>query len=211
MISTTDKPSIISVKTAQQLSEAKAEYLNLQIQTCINNIIERQLGLKYRFKVTIWGGKFTYQDELSLYKELLVTGVPSVLPRLLSTINQTIDDCDSINSYLASINLYSKFKPFTSITKEHQTQEIDNGLDKKIGRPSVGNDIENDNTATSLDIGNNVSDIKKFNKCVCAKCGQTVLEEQIICDECLQELYEERLEELIDETLSNNRDKNKEA
>lgn len=208
LISTTDKPSIISVKTAQQLAEAKAEYLNLQIQTCINNIIERQLGLKYRFKVTIWGGKFTYQDELSLYKELLITGIPSVLPRLLSSINQTIDDCDSINSYLTSINLYDRFKPFTSLTAE-QKEELDNGLDKKKGRPPVGNDIENDNTATSLDIGNNVSDIKKFNKHVCVKCGQTILEEQIICDECLQELYEERLEELIDETISKDKEEYK--
>lgn len=207
LISTTDKPSIISVKTAQQLSEAKAEYLNLQIQTCINNIIERQLGLKYHFKVTIWGGKFTYQDELSLYKELLITGVPSVLPRLLSTINQTMDDCDSINSYLASINLYDRFKPFTSITKEQQNENTnDNMLSKKIGRPAVGNDIENDNTATSLDIGNNVSDIKKFHNQVCAKCGTKLFNEQILCDECLQELYETRLDELIDETISKNKE-----
>ena len=207
LISTTDKPSIISVKTAQQLAEAKAEYLILQIQTCINNIIERQLDLKYRFKVTIWGGKFTYQDELSLYKELLVTGLPSVLPRLLSSINQTIDDCDSINSYLDAIGLYDKFKPFTAITKE-RSKDLEDGLDKKIGRPTVGNDIENDNTATSLDIGNNVSDIKKFQGNKCAKCGKEILEEQVVCDECLQELYETRLEELIDETISKNEIKN---
>lgn len=195
LISTTDKPSIISVKTAQQLAEAKAEYLNLQIQTCINNIIERQLDLKYRFKVTIWGGKFTYQDELSLYKELLVAGMPSVLPRLLSSINQTIDDCNAINSYLESIGLYDNFKPFTAITKKQS--DLYDGLDKKIGRPSVGDDVENDNTATSLDLGNNVSDIKKFHKNVCAKCGIEILDEQFICDECLQTLYETRLEELV--------------
>ena len=43
LISTTDKPSIISVKTAQIIAESKAEYLMLQIQECLNNIINKKL------------------------------------------------------------------------------------------------------------------------------------------------------------------------
>ena len=120
------------------------------------------------------------------------------MPRLLSSINQTIDDCDAINSYLESINLYDRFKPFTTLNKEQE--ELDASLSKKKGRPTVGDDVENDNTATSMEIGNNVSDIKKFNNHICFKCGKEITkEEQILCDECLQVLYEQRVQELIEE------------
>jgi len=155
LISTTDKPSIISVKTAQQLAESRAEYIYLQLESIINKIINKNLGLEYKFKVTIWGGKFTYKEDLSFYKELLLAGVPSVLPRILSSLEQSMDDCNSINNYLSSIKLYDKFVPFTSLKKDDLNE-------KKIGRPSVGDNVENDNTATSMDQGNNVSDIKKF-------------------------------------------------
>ena len=105
------------------------------------------------------------------------------------------NNTSSINSYLESIGLYDNFKHFTAITKKQS--DLYDGLDKIIGRSSVGDDVENDNTATSLDLGNNVSDIKKFHKNVCAKCGIEILDEQFICDECLQTLYETRLEELV--------------
>lgn len=193
LISTTDKPSIISVKTAQQLAEAKAEYLNLQIQQCVNTIINKTLGLEYQFHVTIWGGKFTYKDDLSLYKELLLSGVPSMLPRILSSVDQSIDDCNAINSYLASINIYKNFKPFTALREEQNSTDDKSLIKEKTGRKPLGDDVENDNTAISIDQGNNVSDIKAFSA-KCQKCGAVLSEEEeILCDECLSQMIDKRL------------------
>lgn len=194
LISTTDKPSIISVKTAQQLAEAKAEYLNLQIQNCVNTIINKTLGLEYKYQVSIWGGKFTYKDDLSFYKELLLSGVSSVLPRILSSFDQSIDDCDSINSYLKSINLYDKFVPFTTLSNNETTKDMEEEVTtKKVGRKSLGDEVENDNTAISIEQGNNVSDIKEFST-KCHKCGKLLTEdEDILCDECLANICESRL------------------
>lgn len=201
LLTTTDKPSIISVKTAQQLAEAKAEYVMLQVQSCINNYINRRLGLKYKFKVTIWGGRFTYLDELKYYKELLISGVPSVFPRILSAANQSVSDADAITNYMDSLGFYdSKFRPFSTLNKESvQGSDFDNGEEKKRGRKPVGDDLENDNTANSLDLGTNVSDIKDFSANICHKCGKSMIEdEQFICDSCLDELYQERINDLLD-------------
>lgn len=178
LITTTDKPSIISVKTSQQLIESKSEYLMLQLQRAVNNIINKNYGLKYSYKVTIWGGLFTYLDHAKFLKELVISGYTSLLPRLLSVFNQTVEDSVSVMDYLESLDIYDKIMPMSSITQE-RSQKIQADLTKQqakqqiksqtveestetttMGRPPVGDDIENDNTATSIDQGNNVSDIK---------------------------------------------------
>ena len=89
--------------------------------------------------------------------------------------------------------MYDRFKPFTILSS---TQDIEEGLSKKVGRPTVGDNVENDNTATSLEQGNIVSDIKKFNNKTCVKCVNDT-DGEILCDECLETLYQERLYELI--------------
>ena len=202
LISTTDKPSIISVKTAQQLAESKAEYVMLQVQKAINNYINKKLDLKYEFYVTVWGGRFTYLDELKFDKELLISGVPSMLPRILSARNQSISDFNSTVNYMDSLGLYEgQIRPFSTVNRDDDNNEFDDGAEKKRGRPTVGDDIENDNTANSLDLGTNVSDIKDFStkEKVCVKCGGNIdSEDAILCDECLEEMYQNRIDELMD-------------
>lgn len=202
LISTTDKPSIISVKTAQQLAESKAEYVMLQVQKAINNYINKKLDLKYEFYVTIWGGRFTYLDELKFDKELLISGVPSMLPRILSARNQSVSDFNSTVNYMDSLGLYDgQIRPFSTVNRNDDNSEFDDGVEKKRGRPSVGDDIENDNTANSLDLGTNVSDIKDFstNEKICIKCGGSIeSEDAILCDQCLEEMYQNRIDELME-------------
>lgn len=202
LISTTDKPSIISVKTAQQLAESKAEYVMLQVQKAINNYINKKLDLKYEFYVTIWGGRFTYLDEIKFDKELLISGVPSMLPRILSARNQSISDFNSTVNYMDSLGLYDgQIRPFSTVNRNDDNSEFDDEVEKKRGRPSVGDDIENDNTANSLDLGTNVSDIKDFstNEKICIKCGGSIEgEDAILCDQCLEEMYQNRIDELME-------------
>ena len=81
------------------------------------------------------------------------------------------------------------------------TNKSTSGSEKSVGRPKLSDtDIENDNTGTSADMGNNVSDIKEYSsknfsyKNRCVICGAELdYEENNICDDCLETLYEERI------------------
>ena len=195
LISTTDKPSIISVKTAQIIAESKAEYLMLQIQECLNNIINKKLNLKYKFKITVWGGSFTFEEHEKILKEMIYNGYTGLLPRLLSIEDQTIEDYVSTSNYLESVNIYDKFMPMSKITQESKNDD-ENQAPQKRGRKPVGDNVENDNTAISLDQGNNVSDIKEFNSTnYCIKCGTEIEENEFLCDDCLEEEYDYRIEQ----------------
>lgn len=206
LISTTDKPSIISVKTAQKLAEAKAEYLMLQIQNCLNCVINN-LGLKYEFKITLWGGLFSSENDIKVMKEMAIAGFTPVIPRLMSSFNLNMEDCTSVNNYLESIDFYKHCKPMTVVGKE----QADNlGETKKVGRRPIGDDLENDNTEISISQGNNVSDIKEFvNDTCCLRCGNEVEHGEFLCDDCLEEEYESRLKETL--SLFENISKNKEV
>lgn len=195
LISTTDKPSIISVKTAQKLAESKAEYVMLQIQNCLNRIINNNLGLKYEFKITLWGGLFSAENDIKVMKEMAIAGFTPVIPRLMSSFNLSVEDCVSINTYLDSIDFYKNCKPMTVVGKE----QVDNlGETKQVGRKPIGDDIENDNTEISVSQGNNVSDIKEFsNDSCCIKCGNEIEHGEFLCDDCLEEEYEIRLKEVM--------------
>lgn len=194
LISTTDKPSIISVKTAQIIAESKAEYLTLQIQACINNILSKNFGLKYHYKVCIWGGSFTFEEHEKILKELVISGYTSLLPRLLSIEDQTLEDYISVSNYMNSLNIYDNIKPISVLSK-NVTSEDNIGETKTRGRKSVGDNVENDNTATSLEQGNNVSDIKEFslNSHKCVKCGVDIEDGEYLCDDCLEIEYDTRI------------------
>ena len=200
LISTTDKPSIISVKTAQQLAESKAEYLTLQIQFAINYIINHYYDLKYEYKVVIWGGLFTFRDQEKMLKELILSGYTGLLPRLLSIEDMTIEDFVSTNNYINAIDGLKHCIPMSKLGPQEENSISNNSSERSItnnrGRKPVGDNLENDNTATSLDVGNNVSDIKEFSvsEHTCSICGTEIEEGEYLCDDCLEMEYEQRLE-----------------
>ena len=185
----TDKPSIASVKAAQSLQASKNDYLTRQFQSFLNNVINENFDLKYTWNITLWGDVFFWRDDVKITKELVISGMHGLLPKLLSSQDQTLEDYRGSTIYMDTLGIEIK-------TAEDIKQEKD-GTSKPIGRPKLNDtDIENDNTGTSNDQGNNVSEIKMSSPIKCAKCGEELdSHENIICDECLQEVYEERLTE----------------
>ena len=181
----TDKPSIASVKAAQSLQASKNDYLTRQFQSFLNNVINNNFDLKYDWNVTLWGDVFFWRDDAKITKELVLSGMHGLLPKLLSAQDQTLEDYKGSTIYLDALNI-----------KIETNEEVANGSNP-VGRPKLNDsDIENDNTGTSNDHGNNVSEIKLSHLSHCAKCGKLLeSHENIICDECLQEVYEERLAE----------------
>ena len=185
LVPITDKPSIASVKAAQSLQASKNDYLTRQFQGFLNNVINNYFDLKYDWNVTLWGDVFFWRDDIKITKELVLSGMHGLLPKLLSAQDQTLEDYKGSTVYLDTLGI-----------KIETAQDAAN-QSNPVGRPKMNDtDIENDNTGTSNDQGNNVSEIKMSHLSRCAKCGKSLeSHENIICDECLQEVYEERLAE----------------
>ena len=182
----TDKPSIASVKAAQSLQSSKNDYLTRQFQSFLNNVINDNFDLKYNWNVTLWGDVFFWRDDIKITKELVISGMHGLLPKLLSAQDYSLEDYNGATIYMDTLNI----KILAEKEEKQQQQES-----KPVGRPKMNDtDIENDNTGTSNDQGNNVSEIKMSASLKCAKCGNELgSHENIICDECLQEVYEERM------------------
>ena len=182
----TDKPSIASVKAAQSLQASKNDYLTRQFQSFLNNVINENFDLKYDWNVTLWGDVFFWRDDVKITKELVVSGMHGLLPKLLSAQDQSLEDYKGSTIYMDALEIKIK-------TAEEIKQE--SAKVNPVGRPKLNDtDIENDNTGISNDQGNNVSEIKLSTSLKCVKCGRKLgSHENIICDECFQEVYEERL------------------
>ena len=150
LMSITDKPSIASVKAAESIQASKNDYLTRQFEEFLNEVINTNFGLKFDWKVNLWGDIFYIRDDIKIMKELVLQGATGLIPKLLSGFNMTLEDYKSSNDFIDSLGI---------------TFEVDPNYEEKnpVGRPTLGDtDVENDSTGTSKDMGNNVSDIKEF-------------------------------------------------
>ena len=167
LLSINDKPSIAMTKATQAIAASRANYLTLQFQQFLNNVINSQFDLKHQYKVTLWGDIFDVQGELKMAKELLQNGMTSMLPRVLSAFNQSIEDMKTINDYIevSGVTIYARNTENNNSTVHNtaSTNEEKIKSTNEVGRTTIEEiDIENDSTAASRDSGNNVSDIKEF-------------------------------------------------
>ncbi|MBQ7276669.1 MAG: hypothetical protein IJS58_05390 [Bacilli bacterium] len=182
----TDKPSIASVKAAESIQASKNDYLTRQFETYLNHVINESLGLKYKWHVSLWGDIFYWRDDAKMMKDFIANGgMTGLLPRLLSANDQTLEDYKGAKLYLDILEI--------ELDNKNPNEEAN-----PVGRPKLNdNDIENDNTGTSNDLGNNVSEIKlsaNTNIRYCCKCHSELQDhEDILCDNCLEEAYNERL------------------
>lgn len=212
LMTITDKPSIASVKAAEALQASKNDYLTRQFESFLDQFVNQFFELKHKWKFYIWGDVFFWRDDAKMTKELFLTGMKGLLPRLLSSEGYTLEDYRSATLYVESLGINIE-----SNEQKLQQESIDNQVKlnklkiagdanksastKSVGRPKLNDtDIENDNTGISSDMGNNVSDIKEFstktlnyeNRCII--CGTDLdYGQNNICDDCLETLYEERI------------------
>ena len=158
LMSINDKPSIAMTKASQAIAASRGRYLTLQFEQFLNNVVNNQFELEHQYKITLWGDIFN-TDELKIAKELLQNGVRSLLPKVLSSVNLTVEDHRCVCDYLDTIGVEIYYKYNNQNTTEDKTDTED----KQVGKPKLEIDeIENDSTAASADAGTNVSDIKEF-------------------------------------------------
>ena len=153
LIATTDKPSIAMIKATQYLYESRCDYLTLQYEKFLNLIINKYLGLKYNFKCNIWGGVYSWRDEIKTLKELIQNGNIGFMPKLLSAYRMTIDDYKLQYDYVDILDIYKK---------EVATASEELNKEKSVGKPPLEEgEVEDDNTAASKEQGGNVTENKE--------------------------------------------------
>lgn len=200
LITTTDKPSVSQVKTAQLLAEAEAHFVTLQFESVLNMIINKIIGTKYHWGLHIWGGIFTFNDEIKRDKELFVAGATFVLPKLASAYDLSIRDTRAVQQYIDSFEIYDDFKTVTQVRQENineQKSVSDTISTGRAGRPlKDDSDIDNDNTAASKDGGLDTADTREYAAKeptigVCVVCGAEC--DGILCDNCREKYDEENM------------------
>ena len=143
------------IKGTQNLYETKMEYLTLQYEKFINMIINKYLGLTYSYKCIIWGGTYNWRDDVKVLKEMIQNGNRGFMPRLLSAYNMTIEEYKTCYDYVDLLEIFPKEEELDITKADSDTNQ--NGVGRK---PKEDDEIMNDNTAASIEGGQNVSDNK---------------------------------------------------
>ena len=195
LLGITEKPTVAMTVAAKQLAAAHCDYLTRQFENFLNYAVNNEFNLKYDWKITLWGDIYHWRDDVKIAKELLSGGVKSVLPKILSAEDMSLEDCICTSDYIDSLGIQFN-------AKEEQ-------INNPVGRPTLDDDqVQNDNTAISKDAGNNVSENKEFSVNInldkmsvlsenfCASCGKKLENnEEFLCDLCLEEQISLRKEE----------------
>lgn len=192
---TTDKPSIAQVRAAEKLAAEQQRYVTLQIEHVLNYILTHNLGLKYEWKVRIWGDIFFADEEKSFTKELVQSGNIAMLPKLMSAEGISMTDADALSAYVLSLGIYDRFR---TLTQDHsaelgQKDQSAEGVSGKVGRPSIKDgDVTSDATGASKDSGSNTVDGRETHEATCPVCRREPISAgERICQHCLEEIMEE--------------------
>ena len=157
LINTSDKPSIAMIKGTQNLYESKQEYLTLQYEKFINMIINKFHALQYSYKCIIWGGTYNWRDDVKVLKELIQNGNHGFMPRLLSSYNMTIEEYKVCCDYVDYLEIFPNVENQKQMTSPSSSNDTNEGAGRKAKEES---EIDNDNTAASIEGGQNVSENK---------------------------------------------------
>ncbi len=158
----TDKPNVSQVTVAKQLAASQQRYVTLQFENVMNYIIQHKLGLKYKWKIRIWGDIFSNESEKKYLKEIVANGNIALLPKLMSAEGISMRDTKALTSYIESLGFYEKFMTYTQLrASELNSEQSIEGEEESVGvgRPALSDDeIENENTASSRQNGTDTAD-----------------------------------------------------
>lgn len=162
----TDKPNVAQVTVAKQLAAAQQKYVTLQFENVMNFILQHKLGLKYKWKIRIWGDIFNNENDKKYLKEIVANGNIALLPKLMSAEGISMRDTKAITSYIESLGFYNKFMTYTQLRANElgaeasqDEEEVGEESENSVGRPAIPDeDVENDDTAQSKAAGTDTAD-----------------------------------------------------
>ena len=188
LTTTTDKPNVSQVKTAQLLAASQQRYVTLQFERAINFVLRHKLGLKYDWTLRIWGDVFSFENEKKYLKELVAGGATFLLPKLASAEDLSVRDAKAMTSYIKTLDFYKDFSTLTSKASEEAEAKQSKGA---VGRPALDDgDIENDATAASRAAGDNTVENRDSMSAKCPVCGADLEDGQIVCDACREAIID---------------------
>ena len=160
---TTDKPNVAQVNVAKLLAASQQDYVTRQFENVMNFIIQHKLGLKYVWKIRIWGDIFTDENAKKFLKEIVANGNIALLPKLMSAEGISMRDTRAMINYIESSDFYKYFKTYTQQAQQEAKEELsEEELEEQqegAGRPSLDEDeIENDASAAAIGAGTNTSE-----------------------------------------------------
>lgn len=160
---TTDKPNVAQVTVAKQLAASQQRYVTLQFERVFNFILQHKLGLKYQWKIRIWGDIFNNDNDKKYLKEIVANGNIALLPKLMSAEGISMRDTKAITEYIKTLGFYEDFMTYTMLKNAElgveQAEEDDGSGSGEVGRPSIDDgNVENDATAASKARGDNIAD-----------------------------------------------------
>ena len=163
----TDKPNVAQITVAKQLAASQQNYVTLQFENVMNFILQHKIGLKYSWKIRLWGDIFNIENDRKFLKEIVANGNIALLPKLMSAEGVSIRDTKALTSYIKAFEFYDDFMTYTQLKNAELNQEAQKNLeseegddgDGSVGRPTIADqDVENDATAASKESGTNTSD-----------------------------------------------------
>ena len=197
---TTDKPSIAQVRAAEHLAAEQQRYVTLQIENVLNYILRHSLGMKFRWKIRIWGDVFFADEEKSFAKEQVQGGNMALLPKLMSGEGINMTDTEALTRYVASLGIYDLFRTMTMDRAHELGMEAQENAEKnqgsatgKPGRPAIPDGkVESDATGVSKDSGANTKEGRETAAAMCPICHSHELHDGMrVCESCLESLMEE--------------------
>ena len=160
----TEKPNVAQITVAKLLAASQQHYVTLQFENVMNFILKHKLGMKYLWKIRIWGDIFNNENDKKFLKEVVANGNIALLPKLMSAEGVSIRDTKAMTSYIKSLKFYDDFMTYTQLKNAQLQQEAQDNAEESdgeggVGRPTIADgDVENDATAASKDNGTNTSD-----------------------------------------------------
>lgn len=152
--STTEKPSVAMVKASQTIESRFADILYGQFNKFMNTVFEDHLNLYNGWRFEIFGNVFDDDKKLADIQKQISMGQSYLLPKMLAYYDLDMTSALSISDWVDSVGIYDKMK----VTPNAYVGNMD---EDKNGRPQLEEDeIENDDTAKSVDSGLNTGDAR---------------------------------------------------
>ena len=191
LLPVTDKPSVAQIKGSQLIEEAACDFVTKQFESVINFIVNNLISCEYKWKVVLWGNIFTFDNEVKLAKEMVMSGAVFALPKLASAYNMNLRDVKATDTYINTLDIYTDFRTITQV-QQAKNNNLNTGSNNSVGRPQKSeSEIDNDNTAASKESGLDTADMRDFNAfdgSHCIICGEE--SEEPLCENC-KEIYVE--------------------
>lgn len=200
LMTTTERPSVAQVSAGKIIETRYIDRMYDQFELACNIILEKMYDngdLKFHWRFYIHGDSFSEKDEIAAIEKSLSMGQVELLPKYLSYHDKSLLDAVTTSDWVESSGIYNKFKAL--INPYGVSSNVSS--DSKNGRPSANLDnIENDNTANSIDSGTNTAEMR-FSHKTCPICGKDVSEEfnPFCSSECMESFIEENSGDYTDE------------